>query len=210
MPIWPASCSSGHAACPPVWDHFAPLHRYTVKELRISNNDWTSRQVEDESRPTSSSSSFLGNLFLLHPLMVMSSTPDKILVILPFSRSLSTFSLKTSPSAHRPFCFLLDNISKKQRRQARARLNRRSSFRLFHIREVQQHLLFNKVLLGPDDGPWSADPYPGDGLCRSQAIMFHHVATNQSAGPPKAGWNKNRIRLRRNRLIAQPQTRGRF
>lgn len=52
----------------------------------------------------------MGDLFLLHPLMVMSSTPDRILVILPFSRSLSTFSLKTSPSAHRPFCFLMDEI----------------------------------------------------------------------------------------------------
>lgn len=55
---------------------------------------------------------------------------------------------------------------------------------------MPQHLLFNKVLLGPDDGAWSADPYPGDGLCCSQAVMFHHVATNQSACSPKAGWKK--------------------
>lgn len=62
---------------------------------------------------TGSISSFLGALFLLLPLMLMSSTPDRILVTanLPFSRSFNIFSRKTSPSAHRPFCFLTYKIS---------------------------------------------------------------------------------------------------
>lgn len=30
--IWHASCSSGLAVYPPVWGHFSPLHRYTVKQ----------------------------------------------------------------------------------------------------------------------------------------------------------------------------------
>lgn len=44
-----------------------------------------------------------------------------------------------------------------------------------------EHLLFNKVLLRPNDGPWTADSYPGNDLCSSQAVMFHHIAANQSA-----------------------------
>lgn len=168
-----------------------------------------------QSRLTSSSSSFLGDLFLLHPLMVMSSTPDRILVILPFSRSFSTFSLKTSPSAHRPFCFLIDTFlnmpgSGNSKKSKAFDWTDTAVFSFVHIKKVPQHLLFNKVLLGPDDGPWSADPYPGDGLCRSQAVMFHHVATNQSAGSPKASWNKKRNRLKSNQAILPPQTGGSF
>lgn len=58
---------------------------------------------------TSSISCFLDGLFLLLPLMLMSSTPDRILVTpaLPFSHSFCIFSRKTCPSAHRLFCFLI-------------------------------------------------------------------------------------------------------
>lgn len=51
---------------------------------------------------------------------------------------------------------------------------------------ISEHVRFNKVLLRPDDRPWSADPYPGNDLCSSHAVMFHHVASNQSASPPQA------------------------
>lgn len=53
-----------------------------------------------------------------------------------------------------------------------------------------EHLLFNKVLLRSNDGPWSADPYPGDGLCSSQPVMFHHIAADQSASSPQTRWKE--------------------
>lgn len=63
---------------------------------------------------TSSASSFLDILLLLLPLIVMSSTPDRILVTasLPFSCSF-IFSRKTSPSDHKLIC-LLQHCEKKQ------------------------------------------------------------------------------------------------
>lgn len=67
------------------------------------------RRVGSGRQLTSSSSCFLGALFLLLPLMLMSSTPDRILVtpVFPFSHSFCIFSRKTCPSAHRLFCFLI-------------------------------------------------------------------------------------------------------
>lgn len=117
--IGPASCSSGLAVYHPVWGHFSPLRHCTVnkekrwndlvvhtfiKSIIYKKHDWSI-----VSKLTSSISSFLPALFLLLPLMVMSSTPDRILVtaILPFSCSFSIFSRKTSPSVQRLFCLLM-------------------------------------------------------------------------------------------------------
>ena len=47
------------------------------------------------------------------------------------------------------------------------------------------NLLFDKVLLGPNNRPWAADPYPGDGLRCCKVVMLHHVAGNQSARTPQ-------------------------
>lgn len=57
-------------------------------------------------------------------------------------------------------------------------------------------LLFNKVLLRPNDRPWSTDPNPSDGLCSGQAVMFHHVTANQGASPPQTSCQKHTWNLK--------------
>lgn len=57
-----------------------------------------------------------------------------------------------------------------------------------NLNAKNQHLLFHKVLLRSDDGPWSADPYPSYGLCSRQVVMLHHVAANQSASSPETSY----------------------
>lgn len=48
--------------------------------------------------------------------------------------------------------------------------------------------LLQEVLLGADDGAWSAEPDPGDGLCCCKAVVLHQVTAYESACTPKASF----------------------
>lgn len=129
--------------------------------------------------------------------MVMSSTPDKIRVILPFSRSLSTFSLKTSPSAHRPFCFLVDRNSKIKRADT---LRRCFWVTTPTLQQSSAGAQWWTLVCRSVSRRW---PLPRSGGNVSSCSSQSECRFSQG----RLEWKK-RKRLKRNRLILQPQTGG--
>jgi hypothetical protein len=54
------------------------------------------------------------------------------------------------------------------------------------------HLLFQEVLLGSDDGAWSANSDPSNDFSMCKPVVFHDITGYQCPGSSQTSWKRGK------------------